>query len=77
MLMLIAVLACSIQAKGGDDNTSSEPIKLEITPAEIKTKPLRAPLHVNLEAKYDAVARTISILYNGEAEGEVLLYSKG
>lgn len=38
---------------------------------------LRTPLHVNIDAYYDADRSSICVNYDGEAEGEVFLYLNG
>ncbi|MDE6696019.1 MAG: hypothetical protein K2K25_03990 [Muribaculaceae bacterium] len=37
----------------------------------------RAPMHISVEAWYDALSESITIIYDGEASGEVFLYHDG
>lgn len=37
----------------------------------------RAPMHISVEAWYDALSESITIIYDGEASGEVFLYRDG
>lgn len=68
-----------MRAQGSDDNPSPLPITLESIPIRNDPNPPvhRAPMRVCVEAYYDALSKTISIYYGGEATGEVSLYRDG
>ena len=72
-------LALPVLAQESSGKSSSTPIPIKTPP--IKNQPIptihRAPMHIPVEAWYDAEADTISIIYYGEDEGEVNLYRDG
>ena len=72
-------LALPMTAQESDGKSTSKSIIISSHTLNDDTNPtvLRAPMHIPVEAWYDADADTISIIYYGEAEGEVLLYHEG
>lgn len=77
LILIASLMLTSLYAVGGNDNSAPEEIGLEIKQKDNPPTPLRAPLYVNIEAIYDAVTSTISIIFNGEDIGEVRLYLDG
>lgn len=78
--LVIVMLMAAFQAMAQESktNTSSQCIKLEITQyGTHKTGVHRAPMHVSIEAFYNAENNSIDISYDGEADGEVFLYLNG
>ncbi len=75
-LILVMVSLVAPMVYGADNKSTTEPITLKLHP--IRTIPNkqvhRAPMHVCVDAYYDAFLETITISYDGEATGEVLLY---
>lgn len=77
-LFLIAFLSIKSFVTGAaTENSSNEPIELEIEIPISNPKPMRAPLHIEIEAIYDILTKTIIISYGGETKGEVRLYLNG
>ena len=78
-ILAFMALALPMTAQESSGKSSSTPIAIHIPPIINKPKPIihRAPMHIPVEAWYDAEADTISIIYYGEAEGEVNLYRDG
>ena len=78
LLHILAFMALSIPmfAQDPDNKPSTIPIILESLPIKQipNPKPHRTPMRICVEAYYDALAGTISIIYDGEKEGEVNLY---
>ena len=72
-------IALPMTAQGSDDQSTSKPITLELHPKDDDPNPtiLRAPMRVYVEAWYDSITKTISILYLGDAIGEANLYKDG
>lgn len=68
-----------IMAFGSDNKSTSGPITLTMHPIRTQTnkKVHRAPMRVCVDAYYDSFSETISVSYDGEATGEVLLYKDG
>ena len=66
-------------AKNAKDDSSSKPIKLEISQTDNNSGSSvdRAPMRINIEAYYEAETNSINICYDGEATGEVYLYLNG
>lgn len=78
LVIVMIMAAFQAMAQESKTNTSSQCIKLEITQHEVhKTGVHRAPMHVSIEAFYDAESNSINISYNGESVGEVYLYLNG
>lgn len=77
LLFLMICIGLSPNAAASNEPAPSADIDLEVHKNENGTKPHRAPMHVNIDAFYDSMSRTISIVYGGEAEGEVFLYLNG
>lgn len=71
--------ASAMTAQASDDKSTPIPIAINIPPDQTKPKPPihRAPMRICVDAYYDALSGSISIIYDGEAEGEVNLYSDG
>ena len=78
MLALMAIALPAV-AQDSDGNSSSTPIAMETHPFCNHQNPpvLRTPMRICVEAYYDAVSSTISIIYCGEATGEAFLYRDG
>lgn len=78
LVIVMIMAAFQAMAQESKTNTSSQCIKLEITQyGTHKTGVHRAPMHVSIEAFYNAENNSIDISYDGEAEGEVFLYLNG
>ena len=79
--IIIALMAYALpmMAQDSGGNSTSAPIILNPFPIDDKPQnPIhRAPMRISVEAYYDSVAGTISINYDGEAEGEVNLFRNG
>jgi len=74
ILVMIAFSIPSI-AEETKTNSSEQLMKLNIHRKDKdQSKVHRAPMRIPIEAYYDEESRTISICYNGDAEGEVYLY---
>ena len=75
-IIAFMALALPITALESSGKSSSTPIALNIPPIKNKPNPTihRAPMRIPVEAWYDADTDTISIIYYGEATGEVNLY---
>lgn len=78
------ILACMaltfpMTAQESNGKSKSKPVILSTHPLNDRPNPTihRAPMHIPVEAWYDAEADTISIIYYGEDEGEVNLYREG
>ena len=78
-ILAFMALALPMTAQESDGKSTSKSIIISSHTLNDDTNPtvLRAPMHIPVEAWYDADADTISIIYYGEAEGEVLLYHEG
>lgn len=80
-LFIIAfmALASPMIAKESDGTSTSVPVAMDIHPIINKPNhPIhRAPVHICVEAWYNAEHGTISINYYGEIPGEVNLYCDG
>lgn len=77
ILIIIAGVLPAV-AQDSDDNSTSEQVGLEINrKQESPTGRHRVPVHVNIEAWYNAESGSIEIVYDGETEGEVFLYLNG
>ncbi len=61
------------------NKSSEEPITLILHPIGTEPNPTihRAPMHICIEAYYDALSKIISIYYAGEVTGKVALYRDG
>ncbi len=72
-------LALPMTAQESDGKSNSKPVILSTHPLNDKPNPtiLRAPMRICVEAWYDATSSTLSIIYDGEGEGEVALYRDG
>ncbi len=72
-------LALPMTAQESDGNSKPTPV-VPTTPADNSDpNPTihRAPMRVCVEAWYDTLSATITIIYDGDASGEVLLYRDG
>lgn len=76
LFLILVMMTFAFHAMAGESKTrkSSEGILLEIAQYNQTSGRHRAPMHVNIEAWYNADSNTIDISYDGEAEGEVFLY---
>ena len=78
-ILAFMALALPMTAQESDCKSTSKSIIISSHTLNDDTNPtvLRAPMHIPVEAWYDAEADTISIIYYGEDEGEVNLYRDG
>ncbi|MDE6192644.1 MAG: hypothetical protein K2M83_01495 [Muribaculaceae bacterium] len=78
-ILAFMALALPMTAQESDGKSTSKSIIISSHTLNDDTNPtvLRAPMHIPVEAWYDAEADTISIIYYGEDEGEVNLYRDG
>ena len=78
-ILAIMAFALPIIAQDSKGTNSPTPIILETLPKDIvpNPKPFRSPMRIPVGAWYNATAETISIIYYGEASGEVNLYQDG
>ena len=81
LTLFVSMMAISVPliASGSDNKSKSKPIIMNSHPIRANPNPTvhRAPMRVCVDAYYDAFSETISISYDGEATGEVLLYKDG
>lgn len=77
LLFLMISIGFSSNASGSNEPADPEQIDMEAHEKMPNQKRHRAPMHVNIDAFYDSMSRTISIVYGGDAEGEVFLYLNG
>lgn len=75
LYFIIVMMMLTFQAVAQKSTTPSQGIKLEITQYRThKTGVHRAPMHVNIEAFYNAESNFVDISYDGENEGEVFVF---
>lgn len=79
LLLLLSVLVASILSfvfaeDGNSNNGQNTGIMLKIYKVKEKVKPHRAPMKIDLVGLYDEDTHNLSIVYDGEAEGEVFVY---
>lgn len=79
LIIALMALALPITTRGSESKPISIPLTSESHADDDKPQnPIhRAPIHVCVEAWYDAALGTISVNYAGEASGEVNLYCDG
>lgn len=79
LIIVIIAIAIPSFAKNAKDDSSSKPIKLEISQTDNNSDhPVhRAPMRINIEAFYESETNLINIYYDGEAAGDVYLYLNG
>lgn len=79
IILACMALALPMIAQESNSKSTSKPITLEThTKDDQPHNPIhRAPMRICVEAWYDATSSTLSIIYDGEAEGEVALYRDG
>lgn len=79
IILAFMALTLPMAAKESADSSTPRPIILDFHPDNDNPNPTihRAPMRICVEAWYDAATSTLSIIYDGEAEGEVALYSDG
>lgn len=78
ILLMTAIIFTSF-AEDSKDNSTCKPIQLESHPiagSGSSTRP-RAPMYIDIDAWYDSEEQVINISYDGDADGEVLLYLNG
>lgn len=74
---ILAIIAVTLPviAQDSTGSSSTRRVGLEVRQTqESATTVHRAPMHINVEAFYNSDFNTLSIYYNGEAEGEVFLF---
>lgn len=79
LILLMTAITFSSFAQDSKDTPSSVPIQLEThmpTGSGSSTRP-RTPMYIDIEAWYDSEEQVINISYDGDADGEVLLYLNG
>lgn len=75
LVIVMIMAAFQAMAQESKTNASSQCIKLEITQYGVhKTGVHRTPMHVSIEAFYDAESNSINISYDGENDGEVFVF---
>lgn len=79
IILAFMALALPMTAQESDGKSKPKPVILSTHTDNSEPNPtiLRAPMRICVEAWYDATAGTLSIIYDGEAEGEVALYRDG
>ena len=79
IILAFMALALPMTAQESDSKPKSKPVILSTHPLNDKPNPTihRTPMRICVEAWYDATSSTLSIIYDGEAEGEVCLYRDG
>ena len=79
IILAFMALALPMTAQESDGKSKSKPVILSTHPLDdIPNETIhRAPMRICVEAWYDATSSTLSIIYDGEAEGEVALYRNG
>ena len=79
--LIIVFMACAstMTAKASDEKSTPKPIVLDLHQNDGELNPIihRAPMRVYVEAWYDSITKTISILYLGDAIGEANLHKDG
>lgn len=75
ILVMMSIVFSSV-AQESNNGSSDRPIVLESHSIDNSGNSTRhrAPMRINIEAFYDSDNQTINIIYDGEADGEVLLY---
>lgn len=76
IILAFMALALPMTAQKSNGKSKSTPVALDVHSEDNDPNPtiLRAPMRICVEAWYDATSSTLSIIYGGEAEGEVALY---
>ena len=77
VLMAIVLPLSSTQASDGKSEPTSIILILHPLSNNPNPQPHRAPIRLSVEAWYESSTSTISIIYYGEATGEVNLYKEG
>lgn len=79
LIIVIIAIAIPSFAKNAKDDSSSKPIKLEISQTDNNSGSdrHRAPIRINIDAFYESETYSINICYDGEAAGDVYLYLNG
>lgn len=82
LTFIIVILAIVFPAFSGDsqgNGSNTTEIKLDTDKKGTSTSPIRdrMPIHIDIQAWYDAEAQNIVISYDGEQAGEVYLYLDG
>lgn len=80
LTFIIAFLAIASPVIAGDSQgDESQGIDLDISKGGKPSTPIRdrMPIHIDIQAWYDAEAQNIVISYDGEQAGEVYLYLDG
>ena len=79
IILAFMALALPMTAQESGGKAKPKPVILSTHPLNDIPNPtiLRAPIRISVEAWYDTAAGTLSITYEGEAEGEVSLYRDG
>lgn len=75
--LILVMITFALQAIAGESKTStssSQSIMLEIAQFKETSGRHRVPMHINIEAWYNADTNSIDISYDDEAEGEAFLY---
>lgn len=74
LILVMMTFAFHSMAEESNADTSSKGILLEYSQYNEPTGRHRAPMRINIEAWYNAESKSIEILYDGAANGEVFLY---
>lgn len=79
LIVACMALALPMTAQESDGNSKPKPVVLSTHADNSDPNPTihRAPMRVCVEAWYDILSETITIIYDGDASGEVLLYRDG
>ncbi len=74
--LILVMMAFAFQASAEESKSISIPIVAESHESNNNRFPKvhRAPMRINIEAWYNSDSNTIDIIYDGETEGEVILY---
>lgn len=79
LILAMMVFVLPIIADGSNNKSNNEPITLILHPTLPEPHPIvhRSPMRICIDANYDVCTKTVTIQYDGEATGEVLLYKDG
>lgn len=73
-LIIMALMALYVRAEQSQPDNQSQGIELEYDEGNKKPGRHRAPIHINIDAYYDAESSTIVIENHGGYDGEVYVY---
>lgn len=78
LIVILSIFAIGINCFAEDEKTDDKTTKnifLEIRKKDLcPSTPFRSPFHITIEALYNVEYHNLSIIYEGEADGEVFVY---